>query len=206
MQKATLPRREREKLRQRRDMLKAALQLFSKKGYHNVSMREIAGEAEFAIGTIYKFFKNKEALYRALIMEQAEEFHNALVNAIKEPEDEINKIKNYIRVKGDVFTSKVSIVRLYFAETHGTCFNFKTGIDKKIRAKHRETLNLLASVFKDGIRKKKFAQNHDPYCLALSIDAMTNAFLFLWLENSEKHPYHDNASSILDIFLKGLCI
>ena len=37
-----LPRRERQKLRQREELLVAALELFSEKGYHNVSMHEIA--------------------------------------------------------------------------------------------------------------------------------------------------------------------
>ncbi len=206
MQEKNLSRREREKLRQRKDMLKAALQLFAEKGYHNVSMRKIARKSEFAIGTIYKFFKNKEDLYKALIMEQADEFHDALIKAIEEPENEIEKIRNYIKVKGEIFTSKVSIVRLYFAETNGTGFNFKTGINEEIRDKHKETLKLLASVFDNGIKNKIFAQGHDPYCLALSIDAMTNAFLFLWLEEPDKHPYHENAESTLEIFLKGLCL
>jgi len=56
MQDEKLPRREREKLRHRRQMLAAALDLFSEKGYHNVSMHEISKRAEFAIGTLYKFF------------------------------------------------------------------------------------------------------------------------------------------------------
>jgi len=59
-------RREREKLRQRQEILDVALNLFSKKGYHNISMHEIAKEAEFAIGTLYKFFRNKEDLYQAI--------------------------------------------------------------------------------------------------------------------------------------------
>ena len=57
VQNDKLPRREREKLRQRQEMLAAALDLFSEKGYHNVSMHEVAGKAEFAIGTLYKFFR-----------------------------------------------------------------------------------------------------------------------------------------------------
>ncbi|MCI5131850.1 MAG: TetR/AcrR family transcriptional regulator, partial [Candidatus Electrothrix sp. EH2] len=64
-------RREREKQRQRKDMLEAAEQLFAEKGYHNASMQEIAEQAEFAVGTLYKFFKNKEDMYRALMVEQA---------------------------------------------------------------------------------------------------------------------------------------
>ncbi|MBW2592597.1 MAG: helix-turn-helix transcriptional regulator [Deltaproteobacteria bacterium] len=52
MQDEKCSRREREKLRQRQDMLSAALGLFSEKGYHNVSMHEIAAKTAFAIGTI----------------------------------------------------------------------------------------------------------------------------------------------------------
>ena len=76
------PRREREKLRQRQEILTAALSLFSKKGYHNVSMQEIAAKAEFAIGTLYKFFKNKEDLYKVLTLEQADKFHEALTKSL----------------------------------------------------------------------------------------------------------------------------
>ena len=33
-------------------------------------MHEIAEKAEFAIATLYKFFQNKEDLYKALVLEQ----------------------------------------------------------------------------------------------------------------------------------------
>ncbi len=56
MGEKNLSRREKEKLRQRRQMLDAALELFSEKGYHSVSMHQIAERSEFAIGTLYKFF------------------------------------------------------------------------------------------------------------------------------------------------------
>ena len=84
MENEKLPRREREKLRQRQEMLAAALDLFSEKGYHNVSMHEIAEKAEFAIGTLYKFFQNKEDLYKALVLEQCDKFDDAFMRAIDE--------------------------------------------------------------------------------------------------------------------------
>jgi len=64
-----LPRREREKLRQRQEILTAALGLFSEKGYHNVSMQEIAETAEFATGTLYKFFQNNLPFVRLFLAE-----------------------------------------------------------------------------------------------------------------------------------------
>jgi len=65
-EKRNLPRKEREFLRHRQEILESALELFSEKGFHNVTMLQIAGESEFAVGTLYKFFANKEDLIRPL--------------------------------------------------------------------------------------------------------------------------------------------
>ncbi|OPX36689.1 MAG: hypothetical protein B1H13_14035 [Desulfobacteraceae bacterium 4484_190.3] len=72
-----LPRKTREFLRHRAEILDVALELFSEKGFHNVTMQEISRKSEFSVGTLYKFFPNKEELYRALFLEKAEEFNLA---------------------------------------------------------------------------------------------------------------------------------
>jgi TetR/AcrR family transcriptional regulator len=204
MKNKKLPRREREKLRQRQEMLAAALDLFSEKGYHNVSMHEIAEKAEFAIGTLYKFFKNKEDLYKNLVLEQADRFHEALMKAIEEGDNEIEKLRAFIRAKGRVFSANVSMIRLYFAETRGASFNIMAGLDSKIREQYDGFLQNLAMVFESGIKKKRFKKISDPYHLAVALESITNAFLFLWLEAPERHPYPENPDHILDIILKGL--
>jgi AcrR family transcriptional regulator len=199
-----LPRREREKLRQRQEMLTAALDLFSQKGYHNVSMHEIAEKAEFAIGTLYKFFRNKEDLYRALMLEQSDRFHDALTKAIAEPEDEIEKLRNYVRVKGEVFRANVSMIRLYFAETRGARFSVMAGLEQEIRERYGRFLQSFASVFESGIRRRRFRKIADPYYLAVALDSLANTFLFLWLEAPERNPYPEDPDVILNILFKGL--
>jgi AcrR family transcriptional regulator len=204
MKNKELPRREREKLRQRQEMLAAALALFSEKGYHSVSMHEIAGKAEFAIGTLYKFFKNKEDLYKALILEQADRFHDAVTKAIEEPDDEVEKLRNYVKAKGAVFRANVSVIRLYFAETGGASFNVMAGLDREIRERYGHFLQSLASIFESGIKRKRFKKIADPYHLAVALDSFTNAYLFLWLEAPERHPYPEDPNIILNILFKRL--
>ena len=51
--------------------------------------KEIAEKAEFAIGTVYKFFQNKEDLYKALVLEQCDRFEAAVTRALEESEDEV---------------------------------------------------------------------------------------------------------------------
>lgn len=180
------------------------MELFSEKGYHNVSMHEIAGKAEFAIGTLYKFFKNKEDLYKALILDQADKFHDALIKAIEGPDDEVEKLRKYVKAKGSVFRANVSLIRLYFAEAGGASFNVMAGLDSEIRKRYGQFLYTLASIFESGIQKKRFKKTADPYHLAVALDSLTNGFLFLWLEAPDRHPYPENPDTILDILFKGL--
>jgi len=204
MEQKKMTRKEREFQRHRQEILESALELFSEKGFYNVSMNEIACKAEFSVGTMYKFFENKEDLYKALMLEQADKFHRTLTAAIEGPGDEIEKIRNYTRAKGKVFTANVRMIRFYFAETRGTSFNVGAGLDSEIRERYNHFLETLASVFASGMEKKRFKKIADPYHLAVAIDSLSNAFLFLWLEAPDRHPYPEDPDVILDILFKGL--
>lgn len=61
-------RKEREKKQRRESMINAAEELFYKKGYDSVSMKDIADQVEINRATIYLYFENKEALCFAVIL------------------------------------------------------------------------------------------------------------------------------------------
>lgn len=204
MKNETLPRREREKLRQRHEMLAAARDLFSQRGYHDVSMHEIAEKAEFAIGTLYKFFQNKEDLYKDLVREQCDMFEDAIVRAIEEPDDEVEKLRNYIRTRCERFRGNLPLVRLFLAERRGTSFNIKAGLDEEIRRRHYTFLERIASIFESGIKNKRFKRIAAPFHLAVALDSAIDAFLLLWLDVPEHHAYPQDPDAILDLFMRGL--
>lgn len=62
----TQGRRAREREAHRQNILEAAERIFAVKGYESATVEEIAREAEFAAGTLYNFFDNKEALFMAV--------------------------------------------------------------------------------------------------------------------------------------------
>jgi TetR/AcrR family transcriptional regulator len=204
MKNEKIPRREREKLRQRKELLAAALDLFSRKGYHNVSMHEIAAKAEFAIGTVYRFFQNKEDLYIALVLEKCDEFEAAFTRTIEEPDDEVEKLRNYIRTRGERFRGNLPFVRLFLAERRGASFNIRAGLNEEIKKRHYAFIERLASIFESGIENKRFKKIAEPFHLAFALDSVIDAFLLLWLDAPERHPYPENPDAILDLFLRGL--
>ncbi|MCA9479776.1 MAG: helix-turn-helix transcriptional regulator, partial [Nitrospira sp.] len=76
-------RKQREYEARREEILSAAEGLFSQNGFFKTSMAEIAEAAQFAMGTLYKFFKNKEDIYISLVESKVEEMLHQLEQAVR---------------------------------------------------------------------------------------------------------------------------
>ena len=88
-------RRDASKMRQR--ILRAAMQLFAKGGYENVSMRRIAKKIEYSPGTIYLYFKNKDDIMLQLCYQGFESLLNLQheLDKITSPKKRLNAAGRY---------------------------------------------------------------------------------------------------------------
>jgi TetR/AcrR family transcriptional regulator len=200
---ARLPRRERENIRQRGEILETALMLFSEKGYHKVSMQQIAKQAEFGVGTIYKFFANKQDLYRLLIMETAEKWQRAVFQVLEEEPNPFRAIQGYIGVQSELFFDNLPVVRLYYSEIKGAYFNVRSGFDQDLLKLRDERIKKLASVFQIGIKESIF-RDLDPYHMALALHGIVDAFLYRMMEDPVHFRNRDELSYAAEIFLGGV--
>jgi len=198
-----LSRKEREFSQRKKEILDIALSLFSKRGFHNVTMQDIARKSEFAVGTIYKFFKTKEDLYRELVIKKGEEILSLLIKPFELSVDEMLKIRKAIETKINVFIENKDAIYLYLTETRGAAAYVSINIDEKIKDLYFSYLEKLAEVFEDGIKKGIFP-DIDPFLLAIGIDSISNAFLFQEMERPGEHPF--NVDLILKIFFRQIYI
>lgn len=200
-----LTRRERENMRQRAEIFEAALRLFSEKGFHNVSMSQIAAEAEFGMGTLYKFFENKESLYQALLMERAEQCHKQMMSAIRAEHDPISAIRKYVTTRHEIFFNNLELMRLYFAETTGASYNLKAGLDRDLLKFYDELIEELALIFERGIADKVF-RAVDPYNMALALEGAINAVLWRLMDDPDRLRNSKDLPIIADLFFRGVLI
>jgi len=92
-------RREREKLQRRRAILDAAERIFALRGFHGASMDQIAQEAEFAPGTLYLYFKDKNQLYSALFRRKLTEMVEGIEEAGRSVSDPLEGLQKAIRAQ-----------------------------------------------------------------------------------------------------------
>ena len=85
-------RRKREKEKRRADILDAAERLFFSRSYEDVSMDEIALEVELNKATLYLYFKNKEALYAAIVLRGVEILKNKYMECMDKNIPGIEKV------------------------------------------------------------------------------------------------------------------
>jgi AcrR family transcriptional regulator len=201
LNKNKLSRKKREYNRHRGEILEVALELFSKKGLYAVTMVDIAKESEFAVGTIYKYFKNKEDIYKALVIEKVSEFHILLNNALATKGTEIEKINLWVKEKFRFFNINKKFIKLYIAEAMGVDSNVKIGLKTEIKKMYEDMLNGLEQIFKQCVQKGIIIKE-DPHILALTLDGISNTLFFEHIESSGR--YKITSDMVLKLFFYSI--
>lgn len=85
-----------DKKQRTKDIIAAALEVFSQKGYGATTVGQIATAACLSKGTLYEYFPSKEALYLASVMVFVEDFEESVRSRLKLIDDPFLKIISYI--------------------------------------------------------------------------------------------------------------
>lgn len=203
-EKTLSSRRERERQRHRTEIVDAAMRLFSEKGFHNVSMQEIAVEAEFATGTIYNFFESKEALYREIMDVVAQNVLSLVTPILEGPADEREKIAGFIGASIHVFGENAAAIRLFLRANQGPFSHIGTGHLSETATKVHETLQaMLRQVFAGGVQKGLF-RPIDPGVAALALDAALRAIVFSAAEDVQDSALEEKVAGIEELFFRGI--
>ncbi len=201
MYEAKLSRKEREKVRHRKEILDVSLRLFSCRGFHNVSMQDIAIASEFAVGTLYKFFTSKEQLFVELMRTGVEEIASLLVPVLDSGLREDQKLSAFIRVHADIIEQNINYIKLYISH-YGT--NIANPILKNISGKLKTDISKkLERVITSGVNKGIFVC-FCPDIIVLSLRATLEAFCLEFSEHFDRGKVKEGLEQIDKFFLNSL--
>ena len=88
------------RLRRRREILKAASEVFREKGFHSSGMRDIAGVLGIAVGKLYYWFESKQELLAFCQRDTLERLHR-MVEAVRELPIPVDAIL-YLVIRGHI--------------------------------------------------------------------------------------------------------
>lgn len=203
MAKKQLSRKARERLRHRQEILDTALKLFSERGFHNVSMQQIAETSEFAVGTLYNFFESKEMLFEELISSCGERIIVTLVAILDAPGTEVERLTSFIRYSPVLLEEHAEFIRLYVSElgTRGAKLS-----KRPQRENFDAVLNTkLQQLLEAGIRKGVF-RRVDPAITTKAINSTMEALAFEIASSFDKAEVKDMYDKIEQLFVGGLLL
>ncbi len=197
-----LHRKVRERLTHRKEILSAAEKLFAAKGFFPTTMNEIAQEAQFGTGTLYKYFESKEDLYFTLIEEKTEEINQLVKSELSKKIPVLERIERGLHLQFEFVEKNRDFFRIYISERNRFEWTFKDDLGKGIHEKMVAYIDLLAQVMRQGIKEGAF-KSRDPIDLAHALVGIVNSFIFEWLIASHRYPLISKIDTVLDIFLRG---
>jgi AcrR family transcriptional regulator len=89
----TPSKRDQQREERRKQILDAALTVFSQKGYHATNVSDVAAQAGVSQGTIYWYFESKEALFNSAMLAVFAEFSSDSFAALEECETASGKLR-----------------------------------------------------------------------------------------------------------------
>lgn len=100
-------------------ILDAALNVFSRQGYHEAAVDEIATLADTSKGGLYFHFPGKQSIFLALLDRSADLLLTRIVERMEETSDPIAKVDAALSALMHVFSAHRSLARLLLLEAQG---------------------------------------------------------------------------------------
>jgi len=182
-------------------ILDVAKVLFTRKGFSNVSIRDICSEARVTAPTVYYYFKNKEALFEAVVSETItmRGFTALLSSECKKARGPASRIRAYVSVYLSSFPNKLINTGLYLRRS--TQLD-PVGARTLLKELARVEL-LLIQVIRDGIEKGEFRET-DPRMASGCLLGMMNRFIFQRIHFKRNYRATEAASYLSDFFLEAM--
>jgi AcrR family transcriptional regulator len=179
----------------------AAIRLFLEQGYHATSMRQIADQAELALGGIYNHFSSKDEIFEAIIVDQHP--YKRILPLILEVEGDTAEefLGNAFRIVVSELGKQPEFINLMFIEL------------VEFKGKHgsvmlREIAPKVLPVFEKVIKSRKDLRITNPAVLMRSFFGMIISYFVteMVIANSvvSKLMPKNSTDVYIDIFLRGV--
>lgn len=194
-----LSRRDRNKQKNRQEIVRAALEVFAEKGYDQASIQEIADRADFAVSTLYGLFESKEDIYHKVSAYVGRTTGELFDEAMGRGADEYEKLVNFARAKGAVYRESPEGVRMLEHEQHHARLTGQPLPKNGIGEIYERFMTRIRDLFASGVKRGLFV-DRDPAVLATSLDSMTTALIRLTQDDPKQYSFEDRIDEVIAIF------
>ncbi len=184
--------------KRRESILRAALAVFDRRDFHEVTMEEVAQAAGVAKGTVYLYFKSKEELYGCALVDWLREAAERIARRVAEEPTPLSQLRLLIRLHLQEANNHRHLDRLLSCRSG----EGPRGLLERLEGVAREYVRFIAEIIRRGCEEGQL-QPVDP-CLAASalIGLLSGASRYYQLR--EGRIPEGAAGAVESLFLEGL--
>ena len=182
----------------RERILDSALNIFSRKGYHDTRLDEIVDESHTSKGAIYFHFPNKERLFLALVDQFADLLERRVVEAIQQEEKGIGRVRIALETCLETFGRYRRPAKILLVQASGLGTTFEN--------KRNEINDRFAFLIEDYLNESIEVGDIPPVDTEIVSIAWMGAIyniIIRWVNTGEPDPDHIMAT-LLPVLLKSV--
>ncbi|MDO9264008.1 MAG: MerR family transcriptional regulator [Desulfosalsimonadaceae bacterium] len=187
-----------EKDRKRREIIREAIRVFSRKGYHQTKVADITQSLKISTGTFYIYFKNKRELFVDVVDDIFRNIVGEATEAIKGESDYIERVKLRGKVFYENFTKYSEILNQLRAEMAGEDQWPGDKIKKIYHGLTKPIISEIEAAIKEGVIREI-----DPDLLAYALTGLIE-IMSLRLSLDSKYRLEDVFKFIEDLIASRL--
>lgn len=106
-------------------IVRAARELLANHSYQGTSIKMIAKQAGIATGTVYLYFRNKEALFQAIVNEMYEELLTTIATERAKYDNTLDKLQASMKAALELFYKERNLAKIFLLHLPkaNVCFN-----------------------------------------------------------------------------------
>ena len=183
-------------------ILRAAIRIFSQKGFFNSKVSDIARAAGVADGTIYLYFKNKDDLLISLFEEKMGEVVSDVRERVAMGTGPLQRLRIFIENHMDLLVREAGLSEVIQVELRQSNKFMK----EYVPVRFLEYLDVLGGILEEGIRDGTFRADLNVKTARRAIfGALDEISLAHVLSKKKRYLPAETAAEIYRIFADGLC-
>lgn len=164
---------------------KAALKLFSEKGFYSTSTRELAEAAGVSKGTLYWHWKSKEEVAFSLVSDMLGDFLELIERARDEKGPVIERMGSLAAAVAELYYEETDYLRLLWKFRADRHYIFSQDYTEKVTSYYVRIRKGLESLLEQGMKSGEF-RKVDSNQMAFIILGAIEGLEVEWLENEEE--------------------
>lgn len=185
----------------REKIINAAISIFSKKGFYNSTVADVAHEADVADGTIYLYFKNKDDLLISIFEHSMDVFIRAARKELKKLTNPKEKLKEFITLHLKLVHKNQDLAQVIQIELRQSSKFMKEYANEKFF----EYLGIIQEILEEGQQKGFFRKSANPVVLKRTIFGAVDEMALEWvLMKRKRYSMEEAAEQLCSMFIDGL--